>query len=87
MRNKSNHKVSCAVCGRKGAVKVDKKRKIAGKRWNFFGIFSVKSDPMTLASQKFEAEAINPNANPVPIEYWECEDCFKDVQAILKRFR
>ncbi len=90
------HKVACIVCGRKGSVKIGRNGKIADKHWNFFGTFNVNPEAGEGAYTASALEGAEANAGPraaraaqkagkTPVEYWECEDCFRDVQKILNK--
>lgn len=84
------HKVSCAVCGKKGIVKIDNKsRKILNKNWYYFhktNLNYMKTDKyfykvLSLKSFKFEKiinEKYDPKAKPKLVEHWECEKCAKE---------
>ena len=64
---------------------IGKKGEIADKSWNFFGRFQVNYEAAA-SVLKFE----NPDYStmrPEPVEYWECEDCHRDVEQVLKNER
>ena len=82
---KATHKVTCAVCGRNGKVAIAKSGEIAGKSWNFFGKFNVNYEA-AMSVLKLE-EPDYASSESLPLEYWECEDCYKDVEQILKNER
>lgn len=80
MVGKATHKVVCAVCGRNGKVAVGKNGRIADTGWNFFGRFSVNYEAAA-AVLKFETPDFS-TTEAVPVEYWECEQCFQDIEKL-----
>jgi hypothetical protein len=79
---KATHRVTCAVCGRNGSVVVKDNGEIADKKWSFFGKFNLNYKAAMPASGQGEPDYAGDAASP--LEYWECEDCYRDVERILK---
>jgi hypothetical protein len=82
---KATHKVACAICGKEGEVAVGKGEKIADKSWSFFGKFNVNYEAAASILKLEQPDFAK--SESVPIEYWECEDCYKDMERILKNER
>lgn len=82
----SKHDVTCAVCGRKGRVAVGKGGHIADNKWSFFGRFSVNFDQGELLYRDNNEEELSAEF-PNPVEYWECENCFRDNEQMLGKAR
>jgi len=57
------HKVTCAVCGKKGIVEIDDWNKMIYDDWGYFGKIKIKEKDGTFTI----------------VEYWECPDCLKEV--------
>ena len=85
------HKVSCAVCGKKGIVEIDSKtRKILSKDWCYYGKMDVnfsKTDRYfykvirwkpDFVTEKVSNLNYDPKANPEMVEGWECKKCNKE---------
>ncbi len=82
MEKKATHKVACAVCGKEGRVAIGRNGKIADKSWNFFGKFSVNYEAAASVLKLEQPDFAKSEA--VPVEYWECESCFRDVEKLSK---
>ncbi len=82
-KDSGKHGVTCAVCGKRGSVDVKKDGKISGDEWNFFGRFSVNFENGEML-YKNDVEGGKSAGFPNPVEYWECDSCFKDVEQIKK---
>ena len=57
------HKVTCAMCGKKGIVEIDNWNKMIYDDWGYFGKVKVRNKDGTFSI----------------VEYWECKDCLKEV--------
>ncbi len=84
-RKKATHRVACAVCGKEGDVELGRGGKIADKSWSFFGRFSVNYEA-AMSVMRLETPDFS-RTEPVPVEYWECESCHRDVEQILENER
>jgi hypothetical protein len=58
------HKVTCAICGKKGIVEIDDWNKMIYNDWGYFGKVKVRNKI---------------NGTYSIIEYWECKDCLREV--------
>lgn len=85
-------KVVCSVCGKKGSIAVTKNKKIAKSGWNFFGMFMLNSPVNRDAYERVSAENEESleakelervvKESRVTSEYWECQDCARDMQKL-----
>ena len=85
---KATHKVTCSVCGRRGSVEIKEGGRIADKKWSFFGRFVVEMEATKYLTHEDSMPSQIPGSEPAKhVEYWECEDCFKDNEQLLKNER
>lgn len=82
------HKVSCAVCGKKGIVDInDKTRRIVGREWYYYKkldvnwektekyLYRVISFKPKLLTKRCENPKYDKTAKPKLVEHWECRKC------------
>ena len=90
----TGRKVVCSVCGKKGSVRLGKDGKVADRGWNFFGRFALNAPAdrnlYDLASNQaeggLEAEEAEKamRESRLLTEYWECEDCARDLEKDIR---
>jgi len=86
------HRVRCAVCGRRGIIKIDNDGNILSNAWNYFGKHNINvfktskffyryEDGHFLDRKyriKVENKEFDATVRPKFVEYWECKRCHAD---------
>lgn len=86
------HKIRCSVCGRRGAVDLERYNKSFSSNkaldWNYFSnictnfmevdkyFYQIVSIKPKLVTKRVKNKSYDPEAKPKFAEYWECKKCY-----------